>query len=89
VLAFIGAGFQSLLVESRRLTYAESLYRGETARVALADHQRILAAIELRPDVPLQRRLSLTPASKAAVLLRAGLRRGRTPRAPRTQGVLD
>jgi 15-cis-phytoene synthase len=52
-------------------------------------YQRILAEIELRPDVPLQRRLSLTPASKAAVLLRAGLRRGRTPRAPRTQGVLD
>jgi GntR family transcriptional regulator, transcriptional repressor for pyruvate dehydrogenase complex len=48
VLAFIGAGFQSLLVESRRLTYAGSLYRGETARVALADHQRILAAIERR-----------------------------------------
>jgi GntR family transcriptional regulator, transcriptional repressor for pyruvate dehydrogenase complex len=46
VLAFIGAGFQSLLVEARRLTYAGSLYRGETAEVALEDHRRILAAIE-------------------------------------------
>ncbi|HLJ66064.1 MAG TPA: FadR/GntR family transcriptional regulator [Chloroflexota bacterium] len=46
VLAFIGAGFQSLLVEGRRLTYAGSLLRGETARVALEDHRRILAAIE-------------------------------------------
>jgi hypothetical protein len=52
-------------------------------------YQRILAEIELQPDVPLQRRLSLTPASKAAVLLRAGLRRGRQPRAPRSQRGLD
>jgi DNA-binding FadR family transcriptional regulator len=51
VLAFIGAGFQSLLVESRRLTYAESLYLGETARFALVDHQRILAAIERRDSI--------------------------------------
>jgi DNA-binding FadR family transcriptional regulator len=48
VLAFIGAGFQSLLLESRRLTYAGSLYRGATAQVALDDHRRILAAIERR-----------------------------------------
>jgi GntR family transcriptional repressor for pyruvate dehydrogenase complex len=46
VLGFFGSACQSLLVESRRLTYAGSLYRGETSEVALNDHRRILAAIE-------------------------------------------
>ncbi|MEO8897116.1 MAG: squalene/phytoene synthase family protein [Candidatus Dormibacter sp.] len=52
-------------------------------------YQRILAEIELQPDVPLQRRLSLAPASKVAVLLRAGLRSGRAPLPPRTPEVVD
>ena len=62
---------------------------GICVRTMAGLYQRILAEIELQPDVPLQRRLSLTPASKAAVLLRAGLRRGRPPLAPRTLGVPD
>jgi phytoene synthase len=61
---------------------------GICVRTMAGLYQRILAEIELHPDVPLQRRLSLTPASKATVLLRAGVFRGR-PLAPRSQGVLD
>jgi DNA-binding FadR family transcriptional regulator len=45
VLALLGTGFQDLLVESRRLTYAGSVFRGETSNVALADHTRICEAI--------------------------------------------
>lgn len=62
---------------------------GICVRTMAGLYQRILAEIELQPDAPLQRRLSLTPASKAAVLLRAGLRRGRPAVAPRHQRVLD
>jgi DNA-binding FadR family transcriptional regulator len=45
ILALLGVGFQNLLVESRRLTYAGSVFRGETSKVALADHTRICQAI--------------------------------------------
>jgi len=45
ILALLGAGFQNLLVESRRLTYAGSVFRGETSKVALADHTKICEAI--------------------------------------------
>lgn len=45
ILALLGAGFQNLLVESRRLTYAGSVFRGETSQVALADHIRLYEAI--------------------------------------------
>ncbi len=62
---------------------------GICVRTMAGLYQRILAEIELQPAVPLQRRLSLTPASKAAVLLRAGLRGGRPPLAPRPRRVLD
>jgi phytoene/squalene synthetase len=38
-------------------------------------YQQILAEIEQRPELPLQRRLSLSPSRKAAVLVRAALPR--------------
>jgi phytoene synthase len=63
---------------------------GICVRTMAGLYQRILSEIELTPDLPLQRRISLTPASKAAVLLRAGLPRGgRSSRAPRAEPVLD
>jgi 15-cis-phytoene synthase len=63
---------------------------GICVRTMAGLYQRILAEIEQHPDLPLQRRLSLTPASKAAVLLRAGLPRGgRAPGAPSARRVLD
>lgn len=63
---------------------------GICVRTMAGLYQRILSEIEAQPDLPLQRRLSLTPASKAGVLLRAGLpRNGRTHDAPRTRGVRD
>jgi squalene synthase HpnD/squalene synthase HpnC len=49
---------------------------GICVRTMAGLYQRILAEIEEHPDIPLQRRLSLAPSSKAAVLLRATLPRG-------------
>jgi phytoene synthase len=46
---------------------------GICVRTMAGLYQRILVEIEQQPDLPLQRRLSLPPASKAAVLLRASL----------------
>ncbi len=51
---------------------------GICVRTMAGLYQRILAEIEAHPETPLQRRLSLTPSRKAAVLVRAAL-----PRAPR------
>jgi 15-cis-phytoene synthase len=49
---------------------------GICVRTLAGLYQRILAEIEEHPDIPLQRRLSLAPSRKAAVLLRATLPRG-------------
>jgi phytoene synthase len=49
---------------------------GICVRTMAGLYQEILAEIEQHPDVPLQRRLSLTPSRKAAVLVRAALPRG-------------
>lgn len=46
LLGFIGAGFERLLIDSRRLTYAGALRRGDGVRVASEGHRRILDAIE-------------------------------------------
>ncbi|HEX4579561.1 MAG TPA: squalene/phytoene synthase family protein, partial [Candidatus Dormibacteraeota bacterium] len=62
---------------------------GICVRTMAGLYQRILAEIEEQPDLPLQRRLSLTPASKAGVLLRAGFSGGgRAPRRPGTRPVV-
>jgi phytoene synthase len=49
---------------------------GICVRTMAGLYQRILAEIEQQPEVPLQRRLSLTPSRKAVVLARAALPRG-------------
>ena len=51
---------------------------GICVRTMAGLYQRILTEIEANPEMALQRRLSLTPSRKAAVLVRAAL-----PRAPR------
>jgi phytoene synthase len=48
---------------------------GICVRTMAGLYQEILAEIEQHPELPLQRRLSLTPSRKAAVLLRAALPR--------------
>ena len=53
---------------------------GICVRTMAGLYQRILAEIEEHPEAPLQRRLSLPPARKAAVLLRASLPRARSVR---------
>ncbi|MFI5313153.1 MAG: squalene/phytoene synthase family protein [Candidatus Dormibacteria bacterium] len=63
---------------------------GVCVRTMAGLYQRILAEIERQPEIPLQRRLSLTSAAKAAVLLRAGLPRSRrTLRVDGARPVLD
>ncbi|MDQ6857278.1 MAG: squalene/phytoene synthase family protein [Candidatus Dormibacteraeota bacterium] len=54
---------------------------GICVRTMAGLYQEILAEIEQNPELPLQRRLSLTPSKKAAVLFRAAL-----PRASRGLG---
>ena len=57
---------------------------GICVRTMAGLYQRILSEIELHPGLPLQRRLSLSPPRKAAVLLRAAVpprNRGAGPRA--------
>jgi phytoene synthase len=51
------------------------LRAGICVRTMAGLYQQILAEIEQRPELPLQRRLSLTPSRKAAVLVRAALPR--------------
>jgi squalene synthase HpnD/squalene synthase HpnC len=46
---------------------------GICVRTMAGLYQEILGEIERRPELPLQRRLSLTPARKAAVLVRAAM----------------
>jgi phytoene synthase len=48
---------------------------GICVRTMAGLYQQILAEIEQRPELPLQRRLSLSPSRKAAVLVRAALPR--------------
>jgi squalene synthase HpnD/squalene synthase HpnC len=53
---------------------------GICVRTMAGLYQRILAEIEEQPALPLQRRLSLRPSEKAAVLFRASIpRAGRSP----------
>ena len=52
---------------------------GICVRTMAGLYQRILAEIEENPELPLERRLSLSAQSKAAVLLRAGVARGGRP----------
>jgi phytoene synthase len=90
-------GFVHLQAERARRLFASGLRvdrhipqrAGICVRTMAGLYQRILAEIEEQPDLPLQRRLSLTPASKAGVLLRAGFSRGgRAPRRPGTRPVV-
>jgi GntR family transcriptional regulator, transcriptional repressor for pyruvate dehydrogenase complex len=48
VLLLTASSFDRLLVDSRRLTYAGAIYRGEGGYVALAEHRRILEAIRTK-----------------------------------------
>jgi 15-cis-phytoene synthase len=60
---------------------------GICVRTMAGLYQRILAEIEQHPEMPLQRRLSLTRSRKAAVLVRAALPRSARPSTIRSNGA--
>ncbi len=60
---------------------------GICVRTMAGLYQQILVEIEQRPELPLRRRLSLSPSRKAAVLVRSALPRGARPATPANGGM--